>query len=91
MYTVARCVHFLQLHLVGKKIAKVTAIDDSNVFGKAGTSASEFEEAIKGKRVVSAGRQGKYFWYGAIQTMNAARLRTHLTLSGSLLIDPLMR
>ncbi|ROT36280.1 hypothetical protein SODALDRAFT_335362 [Sodiomyces alkalinus F11] len=60
--SVARCVHFLQLHLVGKTIARVTAIDDANVFGKAGTSASEFEKAIRGKRVVSAGRQGKYFW-----------------------------
>ncbi|KAG8423821.1 hypothetical protein J3458_000676 [Metarhizium acridum] len=59
---VARIVHFLRLHLVGKKIASASAIDDSNVFGKVGTSGAEVEAALKGKQVVSAGNQGKYFW-----------------------------
>lgn len=59
---VARCVHFLRLHLVGKKIAKVSAPDDANVFGKVGTSGPAFEKAVKGKKVVSVGSQGKYFW-----------------------------
>jgi formamidopyrimidine-DNA glycosylase len=48
---VARIVHYLRLHLVGKKIAKASAIDDSNVFGKVGTSGSEVEKALKGKKV----------------------------------------
>ncbi|OHE94261.1 formamidopyrimidine-DNA glycosylase domain-containing protein [Colletotrichum orchidophilum] len=59
---VARCVHFLRLHLVGKKIAKVSAPDDANVFGKVGTSGPAFEKAVKGRTVVSVGSQGKYFW-----------------------------
>ncbi|KAL3956332.1 hypothetical protein ACCO45_009178 [Purpureocillium lilacinum] len=56
---VARIVHFLRLHLVGKKIASASAIDDGNVFGKSGAAV---ESALKGKKVVSAGNQGKYFW-----------------------------
>ncbi|KAH6605810.1 formamidopyrimidine-DNA glycosylase [Trichoderma cornu-damae] len=53
---VARIVHYLRQRLVGKTIAKVAAIDDSSVFGKAGTSGGEVEAALKG-------RTGKYFWY----------------------------
>ncbi|ODA75867.1 hypothetical protein RJ55_08508 [Drechmeria coniospora] len=59
---VARIVHFLRLHLVGKKIASVSAVDDANVFGKVGTSGAAVEEALRNKKVVSAGSQGKYFW-----------------------------
>ncbi|KAI1310624.1 formamidopyrimidine-DNA glycosylase [Xylaria venustula] len=59
---VARVTHFLRQHLVGKKIAKIFAQDDSSVFGKVGTSASAFQAALKGKRVIAAGSQGKYFW-----------------------------
>ncbi|KAF0325891.1 formamidopyrimidine-dna glycosylase [Colletotrichum asianum] len=59
---VARCVHFLRRHLLGKKIARVSAPGDANVFGKVGTSGPAFEEAVKGKKVVSVGSQGKYFW-----------------------------
>ncbi|KAK6602207.1 formamidopyrimidine-DNA glycosylase domain-containing protein [Botrytis cinerea] len=36
--------------------------DDANVFGKAGTSAAEFQKALTGKKVEGAGQQGKYFW-----------------------------
>ncbi|PNY29161.1 Formamidopyrimidine-DNA glycosylase [Tolypocladium capitatum] len=59
---VARIVHFLRLHLVGKKIANASAIDDGNVFGKVGTSGAAVEAALKGRKVVSAGNLGKYFW-----------------------------
>ncbi|RFU78227.1 formamidopyrimidine-dna glycosylase [Trichoderma arundinaceum] len=48
--------------LVGKTIANAAAIDDSSVFGKVGTSGKEVEAALKGRTVVSAGSQGKYFW-----------------------------
>lgn len=48
---VARIVHFLRLHLVGRKIASASAIDDSNVFGKVGTTGAEVEAALKGKQV----------------------------------------
>ncbi|KAH7175789.1 Formamidopyrimidine-DNA glycosylase N-terminal domain-containing protein [Dactylonectria macrodidyma] len=59
---VARIVHFLRLHVVGKRIASASAIDDKNVFGKVGTTGAEVEVALKGKKIVSAGSQGKYFW-----------------------------
>ncbi|KAK6834516.1 Formamidopyrimidine-DNA glycosylase N-terminal domain-containing protein [Apiospora arundinis] len=59
---VARITHFLRQHLVGKNISKVVAADDSNVFGKVGTTGTEFQKAVTGKKVVSAGSQGKYFW-----------------------------
>lgn len=59
----ARITHFLRKHLVGKTIGKATAIDDGNVFGKVGTSGPAFQKAVTGKKVVSAGSQGKYFWY----------------------------
>ncbi|KAI0129461.1 Formamidopyrimidine-DNA glycosylase N-terminal domain-containing protein [Xylariales sp. AK1849] len=59
---VARITHFLRLHLVGKTIKKATAPDDTNVFGKVGTSGPEFQKAVTGKKVIGAGSQGKYFW-----------------------------
>ncbi|KAG5979804.1 hypothetical protein E4U55_004741 [Claviceps digitariae] len=59
---VARIVHFLRLHLVGKKIKDAFAVDDPNVFGKVGTTGAAVAAALKGKKVVSAGSQGKYFW-----------------------------
>ncbi|KIW91108.1 formamidopyrimidine-DNA glycosylase [Cladophialophora bantiana CBS 173.52] len=65
---VARIVHYIRKLLVGKTIAKVTATDDSSVYGKAGTSAAEFEKHMAGKKIVDAGQQGKYFW----MTMSSA-------------------
>ncbi|KAJ9151358.1 Formamidopyrimidine-DNA glycosylase [Pleurostoma richardsiae] len=59
---IARIVHFLRHHLVGKKIAKVQAPDDAVIFGKVGTTGPAFEAALKGKKVIAAGNQGKYFW-----------------------------
>ena len=60
---VARIVNYLQKHFVGRTLAAVRAQHDENVFGKVGTSAAEFEKALKGKKVLSARQQGKYFWY----------------------------
>ncbi|KAK0707547.1 Formamidopyrimidine-DNA glycosylase N-terminal domain-containing protein [Lasiosphaeris hirsuta] len=59
---IARIVHYLRLHLVGKTIKTASAIEDTNVFGKVGTTGVEVAEALNGKKVVSAGNQGKYFW-----------------------------
>lgn len=59
---VARLVHFLRQYLVGKKITKIEAPDDANIFGKVGCSGPAFEKALKGRKVVAAGSQGKYFW-----------------------------
>jgi hypothetical protein len=51
IHPVARVVHFLNLHLVGKRILQASAIDDANVFGKVGTTGAEVESALKGKKV----------------------------------------
>ncbi|KAF9887784.1 hypothetical protein FE257_009590 [Aspergillus nanangensis] len=59
---VSRIVHFIRQHLVGRTLTKVSTQNDDIVYGKAGTSASEFEKAMQGKKVVGAGQQGKYFW-----------------------------
>ncbi|EQK99796.1 formamidopyrimidine-DNA glycosylase [Ophiocordyceps sinensis CO18] len=59
---VARIVHFLRMKLVGQRIATASAIDDANVFGKVGTSGSAVEAALRERKVMSAGSQGKYFW-----------------------------
>jgi formamidopyrimidine-DNA glycosylase len=59
---VARIVHFIRKHLVGKTLANVQAQNDDIVYGKTGTSAAEFQKAVQGKQIVGAGQQGKYFW-----------------------------
>ena len=51
---------------MGKTLAVVTAPEDTIVFGKVGTSGSEFQKSLTGKKVVDAGQQGKYFWYDDI-------------------------
>lgn len=48
---VARVVHFLKLHLVGKRIVKASAIDDANVFGKVGTTGADVAAALTGNKV----------------------------------------
>lgn len=47
---------------MGKTLAKVKAQHDEKVFGTVGTSASEIEKNLIGKKVHGAGQQGKYFW-----------------------------
>jgi formamidopyrimidine-DNA glycosylase len=59
---VARIVHFIRKHLVGKTLANVQTQDDTIVYGKVGTSATEFQKAMQGKSIIGAGQQGKYFW-----------------------------
>lgn len=59
---VAKVVHHLRTRLVGHTLSKVEAKHDDVIFGKVGTSAAEFQEKMKGKKVVGAGQQGKYFW-----------------------------
>ena len=59
---VARIVHYIRKHLVGKTLSKVIAIEDANVYGKVGTSGPDFQKALAGKKIVGAGQQGKYFW-----------------------------
>lgn len=59
---VARIVHFIRKHLVGKTLASVQTQNDDIVYGKAGTSAAEFQKAMQGKKIIGAGQHGKYFW-----------------------------
>lgn len=59
---VARIVHFIQKHLVGKTLAVIKAQHDEKVFGAVGTSATEIEKKLTGKSVDGTGQQGKYFW-----------------------------
>ncbi|KAI9670554.1 MAG: hypothetical protein M1831_005774 [Alyxoria varia] len=61
---IARVVHFLKQHLTKQRIASVSVQEDANVFStsKTGLTASRFAEALKGKTVLDAGQQGKYFW-----------------------------
>lgn len=51
LFAVARAVHFLRRHLVGRTIKKATAIDDANVFGKVGTTGADVSAALTGKKV----------------------------------------
>lgn len=59
---VARIVHFIRKHLVDRSITRVQAQHDDIVYGKAGTSAADFEKAMQGNKIIGAGQQGKYFW-----------------------------
>ena len=59
---VARIVHYIRKHLIGKTLAVVKAQHDDNVYGKVGTTAAAVEEALMGKKIMGAGQQGKYFW-----------------------------
>ncbi|KAJ2901642.1 uncharacterized protein MKZ38_001601 [Zalerion maritima] len=79
---VARITHFLRLHLVGKKIAKATAVDDQIVYGKVGTTGAAFEAALKGKTVVSAANQGKYFWHVKITLDKPPHPVMHFGMTG---------
>ncbi|CAK7219263.1 hypothetical protein SBRCBS47491_003786 [Sporothrix bragantina] len=75
----ARIVHFLRTHLVGKGIKNAKAIDDASVFGKVGTTGDAVANALKGKKVVSAGSQGKYFW---LVLDSAPHLVMHFGMTG---------
>lgn len=54
--------HHLRRHVVGRVVAAVRTQEDPIVYGKVGTSAAQFEEAVKGKTIRGAHQQGKYFW-----------------------------
>ncbi|KAF4549555.1 Hypothetical protein D9617_21g097760 [Elsinoe fawcettii] len=59
---VARVVHYLQKHLVGRRIVNTLVQEDDIIYGKVGTSASAFKAAMDGKKILDARQQGKYFW-----------------------------
>lgn len=47
---------------MGRKVRNVLVQDDPIVYGKVGTSASAFQTAMTGRKIVGAKQQGKYFW-----------------------------
>lgn len=59
---VSRIVSFLRTHLINRRIASVLTQDDPIVYGKVGTSSDAVAAALKGKTVLDARQQGKYFW-----------------------------
>lgn len=76
---VARVVHFLRKHAVGRSIRNVLVQDDPIVYGKVGTSADAFQSAMKGRKIVGAKQQGKYFWLEMDQPPNPL---LHLGMTG---------
>ncbi|KAK5675186.1 hypothetical protein LTS10_012260 [Elasticomyces elasticus] len=59
---VARIVHYIRKHLVGRTIKTCEAFTDDIVYGKVGCSSSAFQSHVAGRKVVAADRQGKYFY-----------------------------
>ncbi|KAF2486828.1 hypothetical protein BDY17DRAFT_292181 [Neohortaea acidophila] len=59
---IARVVHYIRKHLVGRTIKTCQAFEDDIVYGKVGCSATAFAKATEGRRVTGAAQQGKYFW-----------------------------
>jgi len=53
-------VHYLKKHAVGRTISAAKAQEDTIVYGKVGTSASAFEKAMTGRKILDAKQQGKY-------------------------------
>ena len=76
---VARIVHYLKKYAIGRVIKAVKTQEDTIVYGKVGTSASEFEKAMAGRKIVDAKQQGKYFW---LEMDSAPHPLMHFGMSG---------
>ena len=76
---VARVVHYLRKYTLNRTIASCTAHDDPIVYGKVGTSASAFQDAVTGRRVTGAAQQGKYFYMTFDKSPHAVM---HLGMTG---------
>ncbi|KAI9728637.1 MAG: hypothetical protein M1828_002743 [Chrysothrix sp. TS-e1954] len=61
---VARAVHHLRHHLSNRTVSSVNALDDAKLLltAKTGLTGPTFAAALKGKKVLDARQQGKYFW-----------------------------
>jgi formamidopyrimidine-DNA glycosylase len=61
---IARTVHYVRKHLVGKTIASCTALNDGNVFdSKYDTTGPQFQKHMINNTIKDAGQQGKYFYF----------------------------
>ncbi|TQS38518.1 hypothetical protein Golomagni_00975 [Golovinomyces magnicellulatus] len=61
---VARVVHQIQKRLVGTTVKYVLAKDDANIFGKVGTTATEFQKAMMGKKIIGAASCFESIFFG---------------------------
>jgi hypothetical protein len=59
---VARIVHYLKKHALGRTISAVRANQDVIVFDKVGCSAQKLQDRLPGKTIKDVKQQGKYFW-----------------------------
>jgi formamidopyrimidine-DNA glycosylase len=76
---VSRVVHYLRKHTLNRTIASCTALEDTIVYGKVGTSASDFQKATANRRVTGVGQQGKYFYVTFDKSPHAVM---HLGMTG---------
>ncbi|KAF1968333.1 hypothetical protein BU23DRAFT_558562 [Bimuria novae-zelandiae CBS 107.79] len=76
---VARVVHYLRKYAAGRVIKAVQTQEDTIIYGKVGTSASAFEKAMNGKKIIDAKQQGKYFW---LEMDSPPHPLMHLGMSG---------
>ncbi|GAB7325158.1 hypothetical protein MBLNU13_g09238t1 [Cladosporium sp. NU13] len=76
---VARVVHYLRKYTLNRTIASCTAHEDTIVYGKVGTSAAAFQDAVVGRRVTGAAQQGKYFYMTFDKSPHAVM---HLGMTG---------
>lgn len=76
---VARCASFISDYVLNKEIIKVEAADDDQIFGKAGTTAAAFKNALSGKKIIEAGHKGKYLW---LMMSEGPHIVMHFGMSG---------
>lgn len=57
---VARVIHYLHKHVVGRTIARIIAPDDTKLFKDC--TGEQFRQGLTGKKILDARQQGKYFW-----------------------------
>ena len=72
-------VHYLRKYTLNRTIASCTAHEDTIVYGKVGTSAAAFQDAVVGRRVTGAAQQGKYFYMTFDKSPHAVM---HLGMTG---------
>jgi formamidopyrimidine-DNA glycosylase len=76
---VARVVHYLRKHTLNRTIASITTTEDTIVYGKVGTSASDFQKATSNRTITGVGQQGKYFYVTFDKSPHAVM---HLGMTG---------
>ncbi|KAK3672672.1 hypothetical protein LTR78_007484 [Recurvomyces mirabilis] len=81
---VARIVHYIHKHLVGRTIKTCEAFADDIVYGKVGCSSDAFQKHVTGRRITGAAQQGKYFYITFDKSPHAV---LHLGMTGWMKFD----